>query len=231
MATKFRILLLSATPFEIEPTVVWLRARATYEQENILQFSSVEVEVLFTGVGLAASAYTLGKRFAAGPLPDMAIQAGIAGAIDRQLELGGVYQVTAECFGDSGAEAADGSWLSLGDLGFHPGPPHDKDELLQLLDPAQTTPFPSVAGLTVAQTTGTETGLQRLKQRWPAAQVETMEGAPFFRACLEANLNPVSLRSISNYVEARNRENWKLRDSIEALNDGLQQLLTPFLSQ
>ena len=60
------ILLTSATLFEIEPTVNWLRARAETEAGNVLNFGTVSVEVLFTGVGLTATAYALGARFGAG---------------------------------------------------------------------------------------------------------------------------------------------------------------------
>ena len=75
------ILLISATLFEIEPTVNWLRARAETEAGNLLQFGPVSVEVLFTGVGLTATAYALGARFGGGNLPSLAIQAGVGGAI------------------------------------------------------------------------------------------------------------------------------------------------------
>jgi len=61
-----KILLISATLFEIEATVNWLRGRAETEKGNVLQFGKVSVEVLFTGVGLTATAYTLGARFGNG---------------------------------------------------------------------------------------------------------------------------------------------------------------------
>jgi CRISPR/Cas system CMR-associated protein Cmr1 (group 7 of RAMP superfamily) len=35
----------------------------------------------------------------------------------------------------------------------------------------------------------------------------------------------MSLRSISNYVEDRNKENWKMKDAIESLNSALSELL------
>ena len=56
-----------------------------------------------------------------------------------------------------------------------------------------------------------------------------MEGAAFFYACLSAGLEPVQLRAISNYVEPRNREAWRMREAITALNDTLRQLLGSFL--
>jgi len=121
-----KILLTSATLFEIEPTVNWLRARAETEAGNVLQFGGVSVEVLFTGVGLTATAYALGARLAAGEHPTLAIQAGVGGAIDPKLNLGQVVRITSEQFGDLGAEDKDGQHLSLGQIGLHPGHPFNQ---------------------------------------------------------------------------------------------------------
>jgi futalosine hydrolase len=52
-----------------------------------------------------------------------------------------------------------------------------------------------------------------------------MEGAPFFYVCLKERVPFMSLRSISNYVEDRNKENWKMKDAIESLNSALSELL------
>ncbi|WP_197494072.1 futalosine hydrolase [Lewinella sp. 4G2] len=227
----FRILLLAATPFEVEATVLWLRQRALEEVANLLKFGSVEIEVLFTGVGPAATAYVLGNRFASAPRPNMVLQAGVAGAYHRDVPLGTVVQVTSECFADLGAGSADGAFLSLGDIGLHPGQPFDLGEMLRLPPLATATPFPAVTGATVSQTTGTLRRREELLKRWPDAEVETMEGAPFFRACLDHGIPPVQIRAISNYVETRDKETWQMKEAIDALNIALQSLLAGFLQQ
>lgn len=224
-----KILLLSATITEIEPTVNWLRARAESEAGNVLHFGNVSVEVLFTGVGMMATAYALGQRLALADLPGLAIQAGVGGAIDRSLELGQVVNVRSERCGDLGAEAPDGQHLSLGEIGLHPGLPFNRHEVLEVPAGLAALPFAEVAGVTVNRVSGSTVGITRLRARYPEAQVESMEGAAFFYACGRAGVEPLQLRAISNYVEIRNRENWQMREAIGALNAALRELLGAFV--
>jgi len=224
-----KILLLSATIAEVAPTINWLRARADQEEGNILHFGTVTVEVLFTGVGLTATAYTLGHRFGSATLPQLALQVGIGGAIDRDLKLGDVVKITSERFGDLGAEAPDGSHLSLGEIGLHPGRPFNKQEVLEAPQGLASLPFADAAGISVNQVSGSADGIARLRARFPEAQVESMEGAAFFFACLQAGVEPLQLRAISNYVEVRNRKAWKMKEAITALNEAVQQLLGAFI--
>lgn len=210
---------------EIEPTVSYLRQQATGEEANVLVFDRGRIEVLFTGVGPVATAFALGSRFAAGPPPDLALQAGVGGAIDRSIPLATVVRVASERFGDQGAEAADGSWFSLTDIGLPPGTPFTDDERLPAPTEQQSMRLRSVAGLTSGRATGSEASLKRLRLHFPAAQVESMEGAAFFYACARAGVDPLQLRSISNYVEPRNRANWRLAEAITELNGVLINLL------
>lgn len=223
------ILLISATLFETEPTINWLRARAEREEGNILHFGAVSVEVLFTGVGLTATAFALGHRFGSGASPQLAIQAGVGGAIDAGLALGQVVRITSERFGDLGAEAPDGTHLSLGEIGLHPGRPFNQKEILEIPQGLAALPFPEAAGISVNQVNGSAEGISRMRTRFPEAQVESMEGAAFFFSCLQAGVEPLQLRAISNYVEVRNREAWKMKEAIGALNVSLQQLLGAFI--
>ncbi|NJC24834.1 futalosine hydrolase [Neolewinella antarctica] len=231
MNKPFRVLLSAATPFEIAPTLDWLRSAADGARENVLLFPTVEVEVFFTGVGLPATAFALGRWIGTGGKADLAIQAGIGGAIDRNLQLGEVVQIISECFGDVGAEERDGRWLSLGDIGLPPGGVFGQDECLKLPEGTGLTPFKSAEGISVSQVTGTEQSLMRLRTRWPTAQVESMEGAAFFRACLEEGMVPVQIRSISNYVEARDRSRWEMALAIRTLNDALGKLIGGFINR
>ncbi len=222
------MLLLSATPFEIAPTVAWLRELALREEGNALVFPRTRVEVCFTGVGLVATAFALGKRLGSGPVIGPIVQAGVGGALDRSLALGEVVRITSERFADLGAEDPAGQHLSLSDIGLPPGPPFDAEEVLRLPPGYARLPFRECQGYSVNRVSGSEPSISVLRRRLPYAQVESMEGAAFFYACLSAGLEPVQLRAISNYVEARNRENWRMADAIKALNAALQQMLLPF---
>ncbi|HMQ88955.1 MAG TPA: hypothetical protein PKB07_15270, partial [Flavilitoribacter sp.] len=67
--------------------------------------------------------------------------------------------------------------------------------------------------------------IDRIRTRYPMADIETMEGAAFFYVCLMESVPFLAIRSISNYVEARNREAWDIPGAIRALNDVVKGLL------
>ena len=48
-------------------------------------------------------------------------------------------------------------------------------------------------------------------------QVESMEGAAFMSACLINKLPFAQVRAVSNLVERRNRESWRMGDAIQNL--------------
>lgn len=222
-----RILLTAATTFEIAPTVSWLRTQAQKTEANVLIFEKSSIEVLFTGVGLTATSFALGHRFGGGERPQLAIQAGVGGAIDHSLKLGEVVRISTETFGDLGAEDATGQPLTLTDIGLPPGPPFAENGRLEP-GTAPQLPFKACAGLSVNQVSGSAATIAKRTKLFPHAQVESMEGAAFFYACQQAGVEPLQLRAISNYVEPRNREAWRMGEAIQSLNKALEQLLKPF---
>lgn len=184
-----------------------------------------EVEPLITGVGMHATAFSLGRRLSS-DLPDWVIQAGVAGALDTELALGSVVQVWSETFADLGVEHADGSARDLFDLELlQPDQgPFRKGRLWN--EAAEQYPFlKAVHGLTVNRVTGSAPSVEAMRMRYPYGQIETMEGAAAFYACILSGLPCTQVRAISNRVEPRNREAWKLGDAIQELNAVLQQML------
>ena len=57
-------------------------------------------------------------------------------------------------------------------------------------------------------------------------QVESMEGAACMLACKEANVPCVQIRSISNFVEKRNKSKWDMTKAITNLNKELQKFIS-----
>jgi futalosine hydrolase len=225
------ILLTAATVFEIQPTIQWLRQECQGEQGNVLRFPKVNITVIFSGVGQMRTAYALGHFFGAQDQPtDLAIQAGIGGALDPRLSLGQVVQIDSERMGDLGAEDHDGSFLSLVDIGLPPGPPFDEQGVLRVPPPVSPLPFLSCAGITTNRATGEAESIAQLKDRFPEAQVESMEGAAFLYACLTNEISSLQLRSISNYVEPRDREKWEMAKAINSLNISLKSVLNAFIA-
>jgi futalosine hydrolase len=162
---------------------------------------------------------------------DLSLQAGIAGAFDRSLRLADVVNVVSERFADLGVEEADGRMTDLFDLGLcEPDAPPFREG--RLWNPEAHSPFeflPKAHGLTVSKVHGAASSIAALRTRYPDAQVESMEGAAFFYACLLEGVPFLQIRAISNYVEPRNRNAWDLPGAIEELNRVLVEIVETVL--
>lgn len=218
-------LLTAATPFEIAPTQEWLALVGRQSGDYQYQLGRARIDLLISGVGLPLTAYSLGKILASRSY-DLAIQAGIAGAWDRSLEIGEVVSVTADGFGDLGVEEADGCFTSVHTLGLiDPQQPPFIDGRL-LSSGAQQLPkfLKEVSGTTVNRVHGYAPSIAAFQER-SDAQVESMEGAAFAYACLLEQLPHLQIRSISNYVEPRDREKWNLPLAIGNLNQVIKEMI------
>ncbi len=222
-----KILLVAATPFEIAP----LREHLNTDFERISDFyfkkENLEVQILITGVGMTYTGFALGHTLARQSY-DLAVNAGIAGSYHQKLKLGEVVHVVSERFADLGVEEADGSFTDVHELGLlDPNQaPFQNGELRN--DSATGYDFlPKCKGLTVNKVHGTAASIEAIRKKY-TADVETMEGAGFFLACLISKVAFLEIRSISNYVEPRNREAWNLPLAIENLNKVLIDILQAF---
>ncbi len=221
------ILLAAATPFEIAPTLDWLETHAR-KSEDAFELGEHVVQICITGVGMPLTAWRMGQWLCARPV-DFAIQAGVAGVFHDKWPLTTVVEVTTERFGDLGAEEADGSFTSVHDMGLiDPDAPPFRGGVLHNDRSSGFAFLPKAHGLTVNTVTGTEASIHRVRRLYPDADVENMEGAAFFLACLSANVPFVSIRSLSNRVEPRNRAGWQLHEAIDALNGVLTELVQTF---
>ena len=55
--------------------------------------------------------------------------------------------------------------------------------------------------------------------------LESMEGAAFMMVCQKFNITFIQIRSISNYVEERDKEKWDLDLAIKNLNNQLRTII------
>jgi futalosine hydrolase len=194
------------------------------DQGHISLSDKLHIRMLITGVGVP---FTIARL-----LPvlgsqswDLVVNAGIAGSFRRDLPLGEVVQVQSERFADLGVEEADGSFTDVFEMGLiESGQSPFQNGLLINPTAGDQHFLPSVSGLTVNKVHGYPPSIDQIQKKYPA-DIESMEGAGFFLACLESDVNFLEIRSISNYVEARRRENWNLALSINNLNQTLQEML------
>lgn len=224
-----KILLVSATPFEVAPVREHLAAHFERVSDFHFKKNDLEVQLIVTGVGPACTAFALGNVLASRPF-DLALNAGIAGAFDHSLKLGDVVNVISERFGDLGVEEADGSFTDVHELGLtNPAAPPFQNGELRNPAVAEFDFLPKCKGLTVNKVHGAQASIAAIQKKYDA-DVESMEGAAFFLACLLSEVPFLQIRAISNYVEPRNREAWNLPLAIENLNRILIELLESLLS-
>ena len=172
------------------------------------------VEKIVTGVGVAHTIYHLTKKINRKKY-DLLINIGIAGAIDKGLQIGEVVEVIQDEFFAFGSENHD-EFLSVFELGLiekntHPfsnGKLHNLDTY---------TSLKKVSATTVQTTHGSLASVSRIP-KLTDAQIETMEGAAFMYVCLMENIRFVQLRAVSNYVEPRNLKNWNIPGALENLH-------------
>ena len=214
-----RILLVAATHFEIEGILIALSS-------DVDPNSVYDPEYLITGPGIFNTAYGLGRHLV-GKNYDLIINVGIAGALDKSIEIGSAVNITSDYFSDFGAEAG-AQFLSAFDIGLI-----DNNEFPFKNGWIVNDNFPNLAslamlreakGITVNTVHGNTTSISKLKERI-TADVESMEGAAFLHICLANQLPCLQIRTVSNYVEKRNRKNWKIPMALDNLSAVVVNLL------
>lgn len=220
-----KILVVSATAIEIQPLLssFW-NSPLDLGECNVFHNHLHEIHILVTGAGMVATAYHLGKQFV-NQRYDLALNAGICGSFNREIQLGEVVNVTTDSFADMGAENHD-SWLNMADLGLLT----DQNEVFSDDGTLKATSrlecnLRAVTGVTVNTVHGNSLSISQFISR-NKADTESMEGAAFLYACALANCKSLQIRSVSNYVEARDVSKWNIGQAISNLNKELLFLLS-----
>lgn len=171
------------------------------------------IDHLVTGVGMVATAIELSKKLSENKY-DLVINAGIAGSFNRSFPIGQVVEVVKDTFSEIGAQ--DGNqFLNPNDIGLN---------VDNVFHNEAKTSFESVSAITVNTIHGEDTSIVRVMYRFNP-QIETMEGAAFFMTCQRFSVNCIQLRSISNYVEKRNKSKWDIPTAIKNLNIELNNII------
>ncbi|MBP6236325.1 MAG: futalosine hydrolase [Saprospiraceae bacterium] len=220
-----KILFVSATATEILPLMGFLDKSAIKKDENFYSFHQNDIYILITGPGLMSMTFAM-TQFGSLNKIDLAINIGIAGTFDPDCTLGSVYNVYRDRIADLGAEFPDGSFQDIFEMKLT-----DKDEFPfkdgWVYSNSKTDVFhdlPKVSGVTVNMVSGNLSTIEKIKIKY-RPDIESMEGAGFFYVCNLLHIPCLQIRSISNYIEPRNKANWKINDAVKNLNDTLIQFL------
>lgn len=207
-----KLLVVAATEAEIASTI----AHFNLGPNNFIETENFDV--LITGVGMVATAFALGQKLS--NKYNLVLNVGIAGSFDRDIALGELVNVTQDTFAELGAEDHE-EFITLPQLGFGENTFFGTNTVDLSLQNGK--------GITVNKVHGNASSIQKAIALYHP-QVESMEGAAVFYACAKLNIPALQVRSISNYVEPRNRENWQIGLAVKNLNDWLISILKhPFI--
>jgi len=212
------ILVIAATPKEINPFIELTR---TGDLKN-------NIDILISGIGLAASTYHLAKQLALKKY-DVVIQAGVAGSFDLRIPLGAVVAVKQDTIADQSVVELQ-KLKTLFDLKLVPQDqyPYKKGWLINPnKEILKKTKLKTVRGISVNQISTSKQMIKFYRAVFDAV-TESMEGAALHYVCLMENLPFVQVRSISNYIGERNKKKWDMNKSIANLNVALTTLINNY---
>ena len=213
------ILLVSATYLEIEPLLLLFNFEKEVNQKlKRYNYKNHNIDVLIPGVGMTCTAYWMGKTLNS-KIYDICLNVGLAGSFDNAINIGEVVNITSDQISELGAEDGE-SFLSLIDMDLI----MDEDFTLNNGEMENTiciendviNSLPKVKAISVNTTHGDDESIKKAKDLFNP-QVESMEGAAFFYACLLEGITCAQVRSISNRVEKRNKDNWNIPLAVKNL--------------
>lgn len=218
-----KILVTAATTLEIQPFLQWLAHESQPVSAQRFRIADCEIDVLIAGIGMMHTAFSLG-RYLATHRPEIALQAGIGGCFGAHWELGSVVMVEKEYLADLGAEDHH-QFKDLFDIQlWQPSqPPFTHNALVNSFAGLPFLPqLQKTTSVSVNMVSGSAATIARLEEKYQPG-VESMEGAAFHYACLTEQVPFLQLRSLSNYVEIRDKSKWKIPLAVKTLNETLVQ--------
>jgi futalosine hydrolase len=215
-----KILTVAATYSEIAP----LYKTYKFEKKSGNYFSSSrsgnkEIDILITGVGIASTAFHLGKVLS-NKKYDFAFNFGIAGSFIKEIRIGDVVNVTTDIISELGAENGN-DFLKFDELKISRQTMERTAYYVENTNDIHVpliSEMPRVKGITVNTVHGNKASIKKNQLHF-APDVETMEGAAFLFACNHEKILCAQIRAISNYVEERDIEKWNTKLAIQNLNE------------
>jgi len=180
--------------------------KSEINSEIILGFST-----LITGVGMVNTAVNLTKELVNNNY-DLVINMGIAGSFNSLIKVGDVVEVEEDILSEIGFEDGN-SFSEFTDINIQNSYKNQS-----------RTSLKKVNSITVNTVHGNEESIAEIKTRLNP-DIESMEGAAVLKVCQEFNIPCMQIRSISNKLEKRNKDNWNIELAIKNLNSEVEKIL------
>jgi futalosine hydrolase len=221
---SFKILYVTATRAEAE-TLSAINGMIPYPGGFL--YGKLEIKLLVAGIGAVTTAWSLKRWLASNDKPDLAINGGIAGSYNDDINIGAVVMPVSDCFADSGIEDGE-NFLTLSEAGLIKGDEFPFIDGIMNADAIYCEKMKGilkpVKAITVNTGTGSEHTRSKLIKKFNP-DIETMEGATFFYICCLESIPFLALRAISNKVELRNKRNWNIPLALNNLSEKLIDVL------
>lgn len=168
--------------------------------------------VLVTGIGMVNTSINLTRELSKNRY-DLVINMGIAGSFKDSINIGDVVEITEDSFSE---------------IGFENNNQFNKFSEFDIKTSFTVNPkstLKSVKSITVNTVHGNAQSISEIVER-ENNDIESMEGAAVFNVCEYFNTNCIQIRSISNKVETRNKDNWDIKTAISNLNNEVERIIT-----
>lgn len=220
------ILITAATDQEISPVKILIE-----RFKDVLEEKGLKFHFLVIGVGLHSSIFKL-LDYLHQFRVDHCINLGIAGSFKKEIKIGEVCYIVSDQFGDFGAEDDGGNFMDIFELGLvdEDAFPFNKKVLTNKYNFHDNT-IRKVSSSTVQKVLGEANQIQKFINKYPDVDIENMESGAIFYVCIQKNIPFQCFRSISNYVEPRNRQNWRIDLAVENLTSYLGHYLDYWIKQ
>jgi len=209
-----KVVITAATTGEWQPAFDKIGNRYKTDQRFQLLFHC-------SGIGMLSSAVALTKLVYE-EKPDLIIQAGIAGTFGTSKQIGKVFAINQEFLADTGV-MENGIWKDVFDLKLVKSSvsPFKKRSLPNpFLTNYNLLKTPVVDAVTVNQVSTAASAIEQIQQKYQPA-LESMEGAALHYVGNLYKLPFLQIRAVSNVVGVRDKAQWKIAESISALNQTL----------
>ncbi len=168
--------------------------------------------VLVTGIGMVNTSINLTRELSKNSY-DLVINMGIAGSFKDFINIGDVVEITEDSFSE---------------IGFENNNQFNKFSEFDIKTSFTVNPkstLTRVKSITVNTVHGNAQSISEIVER-ENTDIESMEGAAVINVCEDFNTNCIQIRSISNKVEARNKDNWDIKTAISNLNNEVERIIT-----
>ncbi len=214
-----KFLIVAATKQEIQPLLTHFNISAILKDGLFLSDSGPDISILITGVGMVNTAYHMGRY--SHNLFDYVVNIGVCGSFKRDLGVGELVNVVEDTLSEMGAED-DHTFIKYAEMNLG-GTNTFKNNFVANIP--QINNLKKVKGITVNKVHGNDDSIKNIVALFNP-DVESMEGAAFFRGCGRLSENYFQIRAVSNYAEKRDKSKWDIPLAINNLNSFVVTLIT-----